>query len=579
MEPVTHRHWRLRLPQDDACSDVELAGLLGVTPLIARVLRMRGFAAPEAARDFLKGRLGDLPDPMLLLGMDRAVERLLQARLAGQRVRIHGDYDVDGISGSALLVEGLGAMGFAVDYHIPLRLRDGYGLSAEALRAAAAAGVRVVVSVDCGVSALTEARLARELGLDLIITDHHHPPEHLPPAQAIVNPQQPGCPFPFKDLAGVGVAFLLLVAARKALREADCFAGLPEFDLRRSLDLVALGTIADMVPLLGVNRLLTRIGLQLLDKAPRPGIRALREVAGVDQVNCGTVGFRLAPRLNAAGRLEDAALGVELLLSRKPEAAGEMARFLDGLNRERQALEKEALEQAVERLESGGEGRERSIVLADARWHPGVIGIVASRLIERYHRPTVLIALDGEQGKGSARSIRGFHLYEALCRCQEHLLGFGGHAYAAGLSIERPRLPDFVEAFEAVAAEVLTADELIPRLAHDGEVLLEELDPEAVRQLAELAPFGVGNPEPTFLVTGVRAQQASVVGGDHLRFTARQDGYSLPCIAFGMAGRLAELSGAVDLLGSPTLNEWKGRIDVQFRVRDLRPAAERSADP
>ena len=276
-----------------------------------------------------------------------------------------------------------------------------------------------------------------------------------------INPHQPGCGFPFKELAGVGVAFFLLIAVRKALREADCFTELPEFDLRRSLDLVALGTIADMVPLVGVNRLLTRIGLQLLDKTPRLGIRALRQAAGVDKVTCGTVGFRLAPRLNAAGRLEDAALGVQLLLSRDPEAAGETAQFLDGLNRERQAIERAALEQAVERLEKGGEGGEKSIVLADDRWHPGVIGIVAGRLVERYHRPTALIALDGDQGKGSARSIRGFHLYEALCRCQDHLLGFGGHAYAAGLSIAEKDLLDFVAAFDTAADQLLTDADLV----------------------------------------------------------------------------------------------------------------------
>ncbi len=573
MEPVTRRTWAPRKAAAVDELEPELANALGLAPLTARILLQRGLDTPALARDFLEGRLANLPDPFLLLGMERAVTRLVHALKNRERVQIHGDYDVDGITGTALLVDGMRSFGFEVDYHLPLRLKDGYGLSAEALQEAAGSGVRVVVSVDCGVSALAEAALAKQLGLDLIVTDHHHPPETLPLAYAIINPHQPGCLFPYKELAGVGVAFFLLVALRKALRDARCFDGQTEPDLRLSLDLVALGTIADMVPLTGVNRMLTKVGLQLLDKAPRPGIRALKASAAVDTVNCGTVGFRLAPRLNAAGRLEDASLGVELLLGQKLAEATDTAEFLDGLNSERQAIEKEALEQAIERLEKGGEGRAHSIVLADARWHPGVIGIVASRLVERYHRPTVLIALDGGQGKGSARSIRGFHLYDALSHCREHLLGFGGHAYAAGLSLQDARLDAFTEAFEVAAAASLTDDDMVPCLAHDGDVLLEELDLKTVRQLEGLNPFGMGNPEPVFVVTGVRVQQASVVGRDHLRFTVRQEGYSLPCIAFGMAGRLAELSGSVDILCSPAINEWKERVDVQLRVKDIRPSA------
>jgi len=556
----------------------ELARILELTPLTARILLARGIESPDQARFFIDGKLADLPDPFSLLGMERGVARLLHAWRCGERVRIHGDYDVDGITATVLLVEGFTQFGLKVDYHIPLRLKDGYGLSVEALEGAAAEGISVVVSVDCGVSAVAEAQRARELGLDLIVTDHHQAPAEIPRAHALINPHQPGCPFPFKDLAGVGVAFFLLVALRKALREAGAFSGGKEPDLRRLLDLVALGTIADLVPLTGLNRLLTRIGLQLLDKQPRPGIQALRQVAAVDKVSCGTVGFRLAPRLNAAGRLEDAALGVELLLGCESVACRELAELLDGFNRERQAIEKETLEQAVTSLESGVDDTPSSIVLADTRWHPGVIGIVASRLVERYHRPTVLISLDGEQGKGSARSIRGFHLYQALELCRERLLGFGGHAYAAGLSIAEGEVTEFARVFEQVARESLSPDDLLPRLGHDGEVLLEDLDPATVGELGRLAPFGMGNPEPAFVVRSVRIQQATVVGGDHLRFVARQDGYSLPCIAFGMAARQGELSGPMDLLFSPTINEWKGRFDVQLQIRDFRPSAQMPGD-
>lgn len=572
MEPVTVHRWIPRMPEAALADTGALSAELGIAPLTVRILLGRGVSTVRGCRDFLDGRLAALPDPFLLQGMDAAVARLIQAIERGERIAVHGDYDVDGISGTALLVETLRGFGASVEYHIPLRLKDGYGLSAEALEKAAAGGAKVALSVDCGVSAVAEARLAASLGMDLIITDHHQPPELLPEAFAILNPHLPGCRFPFKDLAGVGVAFFLLAGLRKGLRERGVFAGRAEPDLRHSLDLVALGTIADIVPLQGVNRMLTKVGLSVLAHGARPGIRALKEVAAVSEMTCGAVGFRLAPRLNAAGRLEDAALGVQLMLEAVLAKARETARTLDGFNRQRQVIEQETLRQAIERLEEKGEGKERSIVLADKRWHPGVIGIVASRLVERYHRPTVLIALENGLGKGSARSISGFHLYRGLRRCQEHLAGFGGHEFAAGLTIEADRLDIFTADFEKVAREFLSEEDLLPRRAHDGEVSLEELDQAMVRELAALAPFGAGNPEPVFVASGVRAQQIRPVGEEHLRFTARQGGYSLPCIAFGMANRQGELQGEVDLLFSPTLNTWQGAVSVQLRVKDFRPS-------
>ena len=571
MDPVTRRHWACRGDEPDFDTIRSLGSALNLSSLAARTLLLRGIGDVAAGREFLESRLGALPDPFLLPDMERAAERLADAVLYAEPIIVHGDYDVDGITGTALLVETLRALGGTVDYHIPLRLRDGYGLSAEALRSAAASGFRVVVSVDCGISAGNEALLAKELGLDLIITDHHQPPTSLPEALAVVSPSRSDNAFPFRELAGVGVAFFLLIALRKVLRERGAFSAVPEPDLRCGLDLVALGTIADIVPLRGVNRTLTRYGLTVLCGGGRAGVRALREVAGVKEITCGAVGFRLGPRLNAAGRLEDAALGVELLLDPSFESALATARLLDGFNRERQAIEEQTLLQAVERLERE-EGRRRSIVLADERWHPGVIGIVASRLVERYHRPAVLVALDGDKGKGSARSIRGFHLYRALGLCSEHLEGFGGHEYAAGLTISPDRVAAFAEALEGVAEEILEESDLTPRISHDGEVLLEEITPAIIREIASLAPFGAGNPEPAFVAQGLRLQQVRTVGEKHLRFIARQGGYSFPCIAFGLADRQKELSGEIDLLFSPAFNEWKGEVSVQLRVRDWRPS-------
>ena len=571
MDAVTARRWSNRCDGTTEALSLALAQGLGLDPLTARILTGRGVTDLPAGRSFLASRLADLPDPFLMQGMTRATARLATALEGGEKIAIHGDYDVDGISGTSLLVDVLRQLGAEVEYHIPLRLKDGYGLSAEALRLAAGHGVRVAVSVDCGVSAVAEAKLARELGLDLIITDHHQVPHIRPEALAILNPHQSDCPFPAKELAGVGVAFMLLVGLRKVLRDRGWFRSRQEPDLRLGLDLVALGTIADIAPLQGLNRTLTKLGLQLLNESRRPGVQALREVAGVKEVSCSAVGFRLGPRLNAAGRLEDAALGVQLLLTESVADAKELAALLDGFNRERQALEQETLRQAVEHLD--GVTNERcSIVLADERWHPGVIGIVASRLVERYGRPTVLIALEEGKGKGSGRSIRGFHLYQALADCSGHLLGFGGHEFAAGLSVEMERVEAFARDFEVLAKSRLSAEDLQPQLWYDGEVLIEELGERQVVALEGLAPFGAGNPEPCLVLRGVRVQQLQPVGEGHLRFTARQGGYSLACIAFGLAERAAQLQGEIDLLGVPGLNQWRNQKTVQLRVKDFRPA-------
>lgn len=572
MDPVTRRRWLQRGTVPDSAVAIALARTLQVPSLVAQLLLARGLGEADAAA-FLSGRLVDLPDPLLLPDMERAARRVATAVQGEEPIAVHGDYDVDGITGTSLLVEGLRACGARVDCHIPLRLRDGYGLSATALEAAAAAGTRLVISVDCGVSAHDEARLARTLGIDLVITDHHQPPPHLPEAFAVVNPQRPESAFPFRDLAGVGVAFFLLAAVRRTLREAGWFAKRPEPDIREVLDLVALGTIADLVPLQGVNRILTRIGLGLLERGSRPGVRALKEVAGIKQVNCGVVGFQLAPRLNAAGRLEDAMRGVNLLLDEDYPRALETARLLDRFNRDRQQIELQTLTEAVNMVAALPEEHSHSIVLASEGWHSGVIGIVASRLVERFYRPTVLIAMDGEGGKGSGRSIRGLHLYRALQECSAHLLAFGGHEMAAGLSVSRDQVADFVLAFETASRAALSGDDLLPLLLYDGVALLGDLGMEQVKALESLSPFGMGNPEPVLLVEGIRARQLQKVGDRHLRFIACQGGDTLPAIAFGLAEQSADFQGELDLLVSPQINRYHDRELVQLRIRDVRRSA------
>ena len=569
MEPIKAKKWHSREGGASIAAATDIASGLDISPVVARLICSRGHENVESADLFINSRLSALPDPFSLRGMTAAVDRLVAAIGSGEKILIHGDYDVDGISATSLLVEFLSEIGGQVGYHIPLRLKDGYGLSVDAFDKAAAQEVSLVVSVDCGVTAIEEARVAKDYGIDLIITDHHQPPEILPDALAIINPHQKDCDFPDKNLAGVGVAFFLAVGLRKALREKGYFNDdRPEPDLRHLLDLVALGTVADVVPLVGVNRLLTKVGLQVLNAGNRIGSRALQQVAGVKEVDAGAVGFKLGPRLNAAGRIEDAALGVKLLLTADQDEAAEIAGTLDGFNRDRQNIEARTLlkaEEAVAELEDD----QRSIVLADADWHPGVIGIVASRLVERYYRPTFLLAIENEQAKGSGRSTKEVHLYHALQSCADVLKGFGGHAAAAGLSVDVESIDRFAAEFEAAVASQ-QPQRALPCLEFDGEVLLEELTNKSLNELQFLAPYGMGNPSPHFVARNVSVLGLKVVKEKHLKFSARQDGFSLPCIAFGMVERQDELDGEVDLLFVPELNQWNGRTEVQLRIRDFR---------
>lgn len=570
MQPVDLRKWKLRGEQPDITQIARLAQELNIQNLTTQVLMLRGIATAEQGIEFLRAKLSALPDPDLLPDMAIACARLEQALMQGEKIAVHGDYDVDGITGCTLLVETLHALGGNVEYHIPLRLKDGYGLSADAISQAKEDGCALIISVDCGVSALAEAELAAELGLDLIITDHHQPPDQLPACLALVNPHLPTNQFPWKELSGVGVAFFLLVGLRRHLRGNNYFAAREEPDLRQGLDLVALGTIADIVPLGGVNRILVRSGLELLELGKRPGIAALKRVADVKKVSSGVVGFRLAPRLNAAGRLEDAALGVKLLLGENLEEIDPLADLLDGFNRERQKIEQQTLAEAIALVEKQNRPERYSIVLARENWHSGVIGIVASRLVERYHRPTVMIALENGQGKGSARSISGFNLYEALKESAEPLSGFGGHAMAAGLSIVEENLESFSTAFEQAAVNRLAAEDLVPVAYHDGEVSLSSFNLPLLRELETLNPYGAGNPQPAFVSRNCRVYSPRILADKHLKFDLEQDGCRIGCIAFGQADRFDQLDGGIDLLYRPGINQWRGKESVQLQVVDIR---------
>ncbi|HEY6839321.1 MAG TPA: single-stranded-DNA-specific exonuclease RecJ [Geobacteraceae bacterium] len=571
MEPIRNRRWRLREP-DTADVDA-IARRNGVPSIVARVIANRGIIEPDAAARFFFSTLADVYDPFLLLGMEEAVARLAAAIVGRQKVCVYGDYDVDGITSVALLVSFLRAVGGDVFYYIPRRLEEGYGLCREGIEQAAARGAAVIVTVDCGITATAEAELCTACGIDLIITDHHTPGASLPKATAIINPLQPGCGFPFKSLAGVGLAFNLALALRSRLRTQGVFQRMQEPNLREYLDFVALGTVADVVPLVDENRIFVRYGLKELTSSSRPGVMALKKVAGVEgEVTCGMVGFRLAPRLNAAGRLEDAAPGVELLLTDDPRLAQAYAAELDAGNAERQAIEQEILRDALEMVQGTPALRGRkSIVLASEEWHPGVIGIVASRLVDIFHRPTILIALKEGNGRGSGRSIPAFHLYDALHTCSEHLIKFGGHKYAAGLAIEEATLASFVEMFDAVAHGHLTPDDLTPELAIDAVLSPGEITLDLAQILETLTPFGMGNPEPVFMLRRATVVERRILKEKHVKLKMDAGGSLFEAIGFNMAPPFHP-GDVVELAFTLQTNEWRGKKDVQLRMRDVRKA-------
>ncbi len=560
--------------QADAAGVARLASALGLHPLAARVLAGRGLAEPADAEAFLAAPLADLPDPLAMRGMEAAVARIARAVEDGERIALYGDYDVDGVTSTALLAGFLRACGADPVTYVPHRLVEGYGLNVAAVERLAAEGARLLVTLDCGITGAPEVRAAAALGVDTVVVDHHTVPVELPAAVAILNPHQPGCAYPTKDLAAVGVTFALATALRKALRGRGRFGPeRPEPNLKDALDLVALGTVADVVPLVGANRILVRWGLEVLGRSRRPGIRALKRVAGIAEgtdVSAGQVGFRLAPRINAAGRLDDAGRGVRLLLEEDAERADALARELDRENQARQEIERtildEALHDAAEHVREGARG----LVLARDGWHAGVVGIVASRIVERFHRPAVLVALAEGEGKGSGRSIEGFHLHEALEACAAHLARFGGHRHAAGVTIERGRLGAFRAAFEAHAAARLRDEDLVPRCRIEGWVEEREVDERAALDLARLAPYGAGHPEPVFALRGRTARARTVgAGGAHLKLALGR----LDAIGFGMGERLPLCEGPIEAAFTVGLDEWDGRRRVQLRLRDVRRGA------
>ncbi len=568
------KRWVLREADESVVS--LLSEQLKIPPLVARILVHRGLKDPEGARRYLSSSLrSDLPSPFLMAGMEQAAGRLVRALERKELICVWGDYDVDGTTGTAALVSFLREAGGEVIYYIPHRIDEGYGLNPEGLKQLSSQGVRLVVSVDCGISNYQEVELAHNMGIDVVIVDHHELPPNLPPAFAITNPHRPDCSFPDKGLSGAGLAFYLIIGLRAKLREAGWFGASESPDIRRYLDIVTLGTIADMVPLTGVNRVLARRGLTELGGSTRPGVVALKQVARLPpgEISAGQVGFQLGPRINAAGRMDAGLKVVEMLTTESQEVALRIAQELNEHNRERQAMEAQVLEEALSQVDADPLLKERySIVLGREGWHPGVLGIVASRIVERFHRPTVVIAFSQGAGKGSARSIRGFHMVEGLRRCADFLEKFGGHEYAGGLSIKQEKFPSFLTRFEEIARNSLAPEDLIPVLEIDAELEFSEIGLSLVRHIETLKPFGIGNPEPLFVTKAVEvSERRDFSGGSRLRL--RQGGKSLGAVVFRLEKDFPASPGAnIDLVYRITENEWNGSSAVELRIIDCRLA-------
>lgn len=576
-EPLTRgrrRVWRAR-----RAGDVEVHG-----PLYARVLAARGFEDARAAQAFLQPSLRELHAPSLIPDLDRAAARLIEAAKAGEPIAIYGDYDVDGITATAVLFHMFKHLFPAADVrsYIPHRLDEGYGLNSEAMAQLAREGVRVVVSVDCGVTAIEPARAAKAAGLDLIITDHHNPPERLddlPEAYAVVHPRRPDSSYPFEHLSGAGVAYKLAWRIATMHTGAEKVPPATRELLVELLSFAALGAIADVVPLVGENRVFARFGLRRIKHSPITGLRALVEASGLagEDLEAEDVGFKMGPRLNACGRMGHAREAVELLTVADSERAATIARELSRQNDLRRQTERDILDQAVEMAEAAGmTGPERrAIVLAHESWHAGVVGIVCSRLVDRFHRPTILMCRKGEECHGSGRSVDGFSLHAALTNCSEWLTGFGGHDMAAGLRVASDRLDGFTEQFVRIVGEQIPPERLVGSVVYDCRARQSELTAEAVRSLELLAPFGRGNPSLRIRLDGVRVEYGPDTFGKnnkHVSWRVRQDDRIMRLVGWKWADEedLPRRGARVDAIVTPKLNVWNGLVSVECELHDLR---------
>jgi len=560
--PIPRKRWQIQPPITPQAEEA----LSNAAPVLRQLLFNRGYATPQAARAYLRAEAPANASPFNLLGMQAAVERIEFALQRGEQIAVYGDYDADGVTSTALLTHALRALGGQVRPYIPNRFDEGYGLNQEALDTLHSEGVGLVITVDCGIRSPEEVAHARRLGMDVIISDHHHPGEELPPALAVINPKQPGDAYPDKMLAGVGLAYKLadaLAAHRPALHPAEY------------LDLVALGTVADLAPLKDENRTLVRAGLEQLRTPHRQGLFSLMQLAEVDprRITAGDIGFRLGPRLNAAGRLDTALAALDLLLTEDVLLAGRLAQQLDTQNRERQRITRQ-IQAAAERIALEEDPEALLLFAAHPDFNRGVVGLAASRLVERYYRPAIVAHQDAQYTVGSCRSIPEFHITAALDRCADLLVRHGGHAAAAGFTVRNENVPALVARLQEIAAEKLGGADLRPKLVADMEIPLSDLTPQVLRYLEWMQPTGYGNPAARFVSRNLKVAYSRPVGRDgaHLKLRVTDGRVTFDAIAFGQGHWHANMPARVDLLYTFERNEFNGRSSLQLNVRDLKPA-------
>ncbi len=559
-----------------AAKDHELAELLtrqlGLNPIIANIICARNIHDLAQAERFLSPSLKDLHNPFLMTGMKNGIARIISAIYSREKILVYGDYDADGITSVAILYDFLKNISVDVSYFIPDRVTDGYGLHQNIIEKSRSQGTSLIITVDCGSSDYEHILFARSLGIDVVVLDHHEISSPVPQAYAVINPKQPNCLFPFKQLAAVGIVFNFLIALRGSLRENGFYSGRQYPNLKSYLDIVALGTIADVSPLLDENRVFARFGLEIISSEQRVGLKALKEVASFDNqiVNSSRASFAIIPRINAAGRIASASEAVELLLTNDIEEARTIARRLDGYNRKRQAMERLILDEIVTQADELLSHTElSSFVFASPDWHPGVIGIVASRLVDRYSRPVILISLKDGLGRGSGRSLSDFNIYEGLKKLDSYLLSYGGHQYAAGISIRQ----DDIKAFSVAMDSIVREDMPATYQAHtfiDSSCQFSDVNDELMKQLELLAPFGSSNPEPVLCARDVTINSISVVGKNHLRLKLTSEGMSHNSIWFGKAA-LSNIptGGSIDVAFTPQLNHYNGTSEVQLKLHDI----------
>ena len=560
--------WRIKEP--DLELQKKLASELKISPIISQVLINRGLRSPEEIHRFLNSSLADLHNPFLLKDIKIAVRRIKSAISRQEKIMVYGDYDVDGITSVAVMLKALTKLGAAQPlYHIPNKLKEGYGLNKPAIKAAHQKNVSLLITVDCGITSIEEIKYAAGLGIDTIVTDHHQPIDNLmPKAIAIINPKKKDCSYPYKHLAGVGLVFKLIQALTEQKQDLSY------------LGLITLGTIADVAPLTGENRIIVKNGLSRLTNSTLPGIRALIGISGLAgrEITARDVGYALGPRLNAAGRLGSAESSLKLLLTLRDEEARAQAKILNQKNNQRQKIGNRMFKETIAKIEEGKEINfkfHKVIILWDENWHSGINGIIASRIAERYRRPTIIISLKDGLGRGSGRSIKNFHLFNAVKKCGQFLENFGGHKQAIGLTITDRNLSDFRQMANLVASEQLSGEDLIPEIDIDSELSLKEISGAFLDEIEHLRPFGLDNPQPVFLSRKLTLKtKPEIVGRNHLKMWITDGEVTHPAIWYGKAefSSLDWREKAISLVYSPVLNNWQGKETIQLEVKDMRPA-------